>query len=102
MSVPESIDMEGVAIVSFFHFLQQQANRRAVGALRYEKDGIPDRRKRYLDRLKKEVAAYERTGNHEQLINVAVYAFLESYAPQNSKYHFNPNSDSVTRKEFGA
>ena len=88
-------------IIAFFHFLQQMADRRTVGSTRYEKGGQPIRRQRYLSRLKKEVEAYEINGNHEQLLNIAVYAFLESYAPENRKYHFNPEVDSVTRKEFG-
>ena len=93
--------MEEVPIHSFFHFLQEMANRRTVGSNRYEKHGHPIRRQRYMTRLKRELEAYERDGNHEQLLNIAVYAFLESYAPENHKYHFNPEADSVTRKEFG-
>jgi hypothetical protein len=84
---------------SFFHFLQQMANRRSVGALRYGKE--PVRRLRYLSRMKRELEAYTRDGNHEQLVNIGVYAFLESYAPENGKYHFDPAAESVTRKEFG-
>jgi hypothetical protein len=102
VSIPDSFDMDHVALVSFFHFLQQIANRRAVGAIRYERNGVPDRRKKYLARLKRELAAYEKSGNHEQLVNIATYAFLESYAPENARYHFDPTAESVIdRKELG-
>lgn len=93
--------MEEVPIHAFFHFLQEMAYRRTVGSTRYEKYGVPIRRQRYMTRMKRELKAYEKSGNHEQLLNIAVYAFLESYAPENRKYHFNPAVDSVTRKEMG-
>jgi hypothetical protein len=55
-----------------------------------------------MARLRRELEAYERTGNHEQLLNIANYAFLESHAPQNGKYHFDPAVDSVVdRKQLG-
>lgn len=92
-------NLDECATNSFFHFLQQMANRRAVGALRY--GDIPQRKKKYMDRLEIELEEYRKTGNHEQLLNIAVYAFLESYAPQNGKYHFNPAVDSVTRGTMG-
>ena len=95
ISTPNSIHIPPREQIAFSEFLQQIANRRAVGSLRYgrikESDG-------YMSRLSKELAAYKRTGNVEQLLNIAVYAFLESYAPENDKHHFDNTAESVTRK----
>jgi hypothetical protein len=55
----------------------------------------------YLSRLEKELKVYKRTGNYEHLINVAVYVILERIAPEHPKHHYDPYSDSITRKEFG-
>jgi hypothetical protein len=98
IDIPDSLAVPKSEMASFYLFLQQMTNRRAQGYARY---GRIQRRQRYMSRLKKEVEAYEKNGNHEQLLNVAVYAFLESHAPENLNYHFNPEADSVTRKEFG-
>lgn len=76
-------------------FLQLMTNRKQVGGLRY---GPPAKKQKYLSRMKKELAAYEKTGNMEQLLNIAVYCFLESEAPENRKFHFDNTVDSVTRK----
>lgn len=84
--------------VEFQWFLQLMQNRRLVGGLRY---GPINRRKKYQTRLSKELKVYRASGNAEQLINIAVYSFLEFYAPENKKYHFDNNADSVTRKEIG-
>ena len=51
--------------------------------------------------MKRELRAYIQDGNFEQLLNIAVYCFLESAAPENPKLHFDPTADSVTRAEFG-
>lgn len=84
-------------LVAFGLFSQRQANRIIMGEHRH---GPPKRKKRYLDRLKKELKAYERTGNMEHLLNIANYCFLESEKPQHKKFHFNATVDSETRKEF--
>jgi hypothetical protein len=96
--IPDSLAVPKPEMAAFYLFLRQMTNRRAQGYARY---GVVNRQKRYLSRMRKEVEAYAKSGNHEQLLNVAVYAFLESYAPENRKYHFDPNAESVTRKEFG-
>jgi len=54
-----------------------------------------------MTRLSKELKAYRKDGNIEQLLNIAVYAFLESVAPENPKIHWNAAADSVTRGEMG-
>lgn len=79
-------------------FLQQMTNRRAIGGLRY---GPIKVEQKYMSRLQEELKAYKRKGNREQLLNIAVYAFLESYAPEHKNHHFNSNVDSVTRAKFG-
>lgn len=98
-----SSQMPSQGIEDFRAFLQQVCNRRIAGWLRYEKPhyGRPMGRHRYQSRLRKELEVYDRTGNFEQLLNIAVYAFLESEAPENRRFHFNPQTTSVTRKEFG-
>jgi hypothetical protein len=95
ISIPYDICVSALTYRPFFTFLQLTANRIAVGHLRY---GPPNRRKKYMTRLKLELEAYENTGNMEHLLNISNYAFLESEAPQNHKFHFDPNVDSVTRK----
>lgn len=99
ITIPDSVKLDMNTTMYFRAFLQGMANRRVVGALRYE--DIPDSRKKYLTRLKKELKAYEKGGNFEQLLNIAVYAFLEGVAPQHLKFHFDPNAESVTRAELG-
>lgn len=64
------------------------------GHVRY---GAPDRRKKYMTRLFLELKAYKKTGNVEQLYNIANYCILESIAPENKKFHFYALADSVTR-----
>jgi hypothetical protein len=54
-----------------------------------------------MTRLLKEVQHYKANGNFEQLLNVAVYCFLESSAPENKKFHFDATVDSVTREREG-
>lgn len=78
----------------FAEFVQQQANRLAVGLAQY---GKIDARKKYMTRMELEVRAYRRTGNREHLLNVANYAWLESRAPENGKFHWDDKVDSVTR-----
>ena len=76
-------------------FLRLLSNRKYVGGLRY---GPPRKKQKYLTRMKKELKAYEVSGNMEQLLNIAVYCFLESEAPENKKFHFDNTVDSVTRE----
>ena len=97
--IPDSIKLDGRTTVNFRAFLQAMVNRRAVGALRY--GDKPSHRQRYMSRMHREIDHYRKDGNFEQLLNIAVYAFLESEAPENSKLHFDPTAASVTRKEFG-
>lgn len=79
-------------------FLQKIVNRLMQGHARY---GHPKKSKQFLSRLKLELKAYEKTGNVENLYNVAVYSFLETQAPENPKFHFDPTVDSVTRGVLG-
>jgi hypothetical protein len=83
---------------SFAQFVQQCVNRLIFAQYRY---GSPNARQRYLSRLDLEVKAYKKTGNREHLLNIANYAWLESEAPQHSKYHHDAGVESVTRGEFG-
>ena len=99
ISIPDSLAVPAVEMHHFKIFLQRMANRRAQGWTRY---GKINQRQKYMSRLITEAQAYKKSGNQEQLLNIAVYAFLESYAPENSKAHFNPETDSVTRKKYGA
>jgi len=99
IEIPDSVTLDMRTTMEFRAFLQGMTNRRVVGALRY--GDRPNSRQKYLTRLKKELKAYEKDGNFEQLLNIAVYAFLEGYSPQNLKFHFDPNAESVTRKELG-
>lgn len=98
LTEPSSIKKNSKEWHAFQWFLQEVINRSLVGGIRY---GPIDKRKQYLSRLKKELKAYIADGNREQLLNIAVYAFLESYAPENKKYHVNEFADSVTRGTFG-
>lgn len=81
-------------------FLQSLVNRLLVGALRYEKNG-PQQENKYLSRMERELKAYKRTGNMECLFNIANYAFLESRAPENPRFHHDACAGSNTRREFG-
>jgi len=50
-----------------------------------------------MTRMKLEVTAYRKSGNREHLLNIANYAWLESQAPENPKFHWDNTVDSVTR-----
>lgn len=93
--IPDSLALPRAESAAFSAFLQKMANRAAAGHARY--DAI-DATKGYMTRLAKELAAYRRAGNIEQLLNIAVYSFLESYAPENQKAHFDNAARSVTRR----
>ena len=99
LRAPGSIPLDMQTTVEFRAFLQQMLNRRCVGALRYGDQ--PKVRQRYMTRLARELKAYRKTGNIEQLLNIAVYAFLESVAPEHRHQHWDATVDSVTRKEMG-
>ena len=99
LDVPKHLPVCADELMAFKAFLQGQVNRELVGSLRY---GKIQRRQRYLSRLTKELQVYKKTGNMEQLVNIAVYCFLESYAPENPKFHWDPTVDSATRGEFGS
>lgn len=81
----------------FAQFLQQIADRAAVGAARYERGRGPERENRYMTRLLTEVREYKKTGNRECLLNIAVYCWLETMAPENPKFHWDDKAPSATR-----
>lgn len=82
---------------AFNGFIQEMANRIAQGYCRY---GPPKASRNYLDRMKLEMKAYEKTGNREHLRNIANYCHLEDYAPQHKKSHFDSTVKSVTRERI--
>jgi len=96
--VSNRVKVPAVEMRSFQEFLQRMANRRTVGSVRY---GRVNAEQKYFSRLKKEAEAYRRSGNAEHLLNIAVYAFLETFAPENKRFHFDNTVDSVTRAGFG-
>lgn len=81
-------------VKQFNDFTQKMANRLILGNMRY---GDPNKDKKYLTRLNIEIKAYRRTGNAEHLYNIANYCVLETIAPENKKFHFDPMVDSATR-----
>ena len=80
----------------FKAFIQGQWNRLEVGELRY---GPGNKKQKYLTRMRKELNHYIKTGNAEQLFNIANYCLLEFMFPEHKKHFFNPEEKSVTRKE---
>jgi hypothetical protein len=95
IDVPQNLTAE-LDLGSFKMFAQSMLNRLVVGGLRY---GSPKKSQKYMSRMIKEVEAYKRSGNAEQLLNIANYCVLEWIAPEHSKHHFNPNVKSATREE---
>lgn len=83
----------------FIEFVQHQANRLAFGYPRYEarNGGRPSKKQNYLTRLEKELKKYKKNGNREHLLNISNYAWLESQAPQNPKYHWDVSEISASR-----
>lgn len=79
-------------------FFQKMSNRLIMGHVRY---GSPKVEQKYMTRLGMEFKAYKKTGNMEQLINIANYCILESLAPENKKFCFDNTVDSVTRGKLG-
>lgn len=90
-----SINQPSAEHRAFVNFLQMMSNRKQVGFLRY---GSINQRQLYLTRMKRELVAYKKTGNMEQLLNIATYCFLESIAPEHPDFHFDATVESVTRK----
>ena len=99
VTIPGSIPMDPQLVCNFRAFMQGMANRRAVGLVRYKPH--TDARQKYMTRLGKEFKAYKKTGNAEHLLNIAVYAYLESEAPEHKNQHWDILADSATRDEFG-
>ncbi len=99
LHIPDSIPLDQRVTVEFRAFLQAVVNRRCVGALRY--GDTPRAYQRYMMRLSMEFRAYKHNGNFEHLLNIAVYAFLESFAPENKKLYFDPAAASATRAKLG-
>lgn len=99
VTIPGSIPLDTQTTLEFRAFLQGMANRRAVGALRY--GDRPKTAQKYMTRLGRELKAYRATGNAEHLFNVAVYAFLESVAPEHRNQHWDMAVESVTRADMG-
>jgi hypothetical protein len=79
-------------------FLQTMCNRLAVGQVRY---GDPDKKQNYMTRLIMETKSYRRSGNLENLVNIANYALLESMCPENAQFHYDPAVGSATRGKMG-
>ena len=97
LEVPDSLThLSNLDEIEFF--LQAALNRLLVGGLRY---GSANRRKLYMRRMGLELAAYKKTGNFENLLNLANYAYLESLTPENSRLFFDPAAASVTREKLG-
>jgi hypothetical protein len=76
-------------------FFQMALDRLIVGAHRHKGDGP---HQKYLTRLKKAVASYEKTGNVECLLDAHNYAMLEAHYPENEKCHLSP-TDSAGRTQ---
>lgn len=97
LKIPDDILLDSKAVIELTFFLQANINRLVIGNLRY---GVPEARKKYMSRMRRELKVYVKDGNFEQLINIANYCFLESYKPENKKFHFNSLVESVTRDIF--
>ena len=83
---------------SFIIFVQQATNRLAFGYPRYEAvHGGPHKSNKYMTRMGKELEKYRATGNSEHLRNIFNYAWLETRAPENSKFQWNTEAESATR-----
>lgn len=80
----------------FRFFCQAMLNRITVGFYRY---GQGSKKQKYLTRLNKEIASYNKTGSAEQLFNIANYCYLEWMYPEHPKHHFDNTAESVTRDQ---
>lgn len=95
LEIPDSVELQNHKKSIFKMFAQTMLNRLFVGETRY---GPGNKKQKYFTRMKKELQAYEKTGNAEQLFNIANYCVLEWIAPEHPKHHFDPTVESVTRK----
>jgi radical SAM superfamily enzyme with C-terminal helix-hairpin-helix motif len=95
--ISDKVGLDPRTVKAFVEFVQGMANRIGVGHCRY---GHPAKSKRFMSRLGEEFKEYKKRGNAEQLRNVALYAALESMAPENKKFHFDNTVGSVTRGKF--
>lgn len=91
----ESLNNDRKLLNSYVMFMQRMSNRLAQGSARYGNKPLRD--KRYMARIFKELEMYKKTGNMENLINISNYCWLESEAPQNKKFNFDPYAFSATR-----
>ena len=118
INVPDSLEkvLTEQQLVNWQGFLQMMTNRVLQGGVRY---GRPDKRKRYAERLETEWVKYlgaywvfdtsteyylktypkQKARNFELLLNIAVYCWLESEAPQHPRFHFDNTVESATRDE---
>lgn len=78
----------------FFCYLQAMCNRAQAGFAQY---GGPKRRRKYWTRIKLEMEKFEKTRNMEQLLNIAVYTWLQSECPEGGPIHFDNTVKSATR-----
>ncbi len=53
-----------------------------------------------MSRAFDELKVYKKTGNCEHLFNCGLYCALEQMAPENKKFHYNPEVQSVTRQKY--
>ena len=100
LKIPESLDrlLPTQVRIDLHSFLQAFLNRALVGQMRY---GDPRAKKQYATRKELEAAEYWNGGNFENLLNEAVYCWLESQAPENKRFHFDPTAASATRERLG-
>jgi hypothetical protein len=96
--MPGTLPMDPDELVDLQAFLKAVVFRAGVGNVRY---GPPATRKKYMTRMGKELKAYQKTGNAEHLLNIAVYCWLETMAPEHKSQHWDSTVESVTRGEMG-
>lgn len=118
LNVPDSVVdcFRETDLIHWKSFLQAMTNRYCQGACRYGKSSTSQK---YAKRLFLELETYlgmynvftgvytqfdkrwkksNTSGNFEQLLNIAVYCFLESETPQHPRFHFDNKVESVTRE----
>jgi len=78
-------DKLGAPHRKFREFVQEMANRINFGHARH---GFPNFNDDYWGSLKKEMEAYNHTGNKEHLYNIANFAELECRVPSHPKHHY--------------
>jgi len=75
-------------------FVAMMRRRKVIGAFRYGREGT--RRKRSYDLvagMRKKLAAYEESGNTENLVDLANYCEMEFRAPSHPDAHFRAEDD---------